>query len=497
MEPVLDHVEPPKSSTPAVSLSELRKLTEKIIEDPINTVQSLDPNKLIEIKRQINPLGTVIPSKKSCAVMSIFNMNEAYRKKLLVTALICFINRLVYEYEPERELKKLQKWNDNANENKMSDAELEERKAKIIATTRAIIGDFMNRHFAFDPDHHVRKAHKPNAVKPDIDAAIERSAALEAKLQERPENMYRFMRNNILYAHSCTEAAQKLLNEINLTLVDPGMPIEDKTAILIRLQMKMTKINGELERIARPLATADIAAAVKIEPPRDVFHHFDRYIHNHYEELREMTDVLYSEQCDIDDIVILYDTFSGENRENDAKLFVEQRESDFKQEPLIVDNCGITLLGPFKQNRDKINYLSKNTQLLREMVEQKELDDKLGADIIKKKMESKKKEEIARLGPDAPELKDYRDAMSTIETLGAKKGMTQKEQEAYAAAIAKKEDMEVPDGAIQTDVFFTDEEGKMRKKKLYTQAEAPLHLTKGSTFVGQYQPVNEYLTNNK
>ena len=78
-----------------------------------------------------------------------------------------------------------------------------------------------------------------------------------------------------------------------------------------------------------------------------------------------------------------------------------------------------------------------------------------------------------------------------MQELGAKKVLSREEKDKLAAALAEKEDAEVPDDAIQVDMFFpTEENGQqvMKKTKFYTQAEAPLHLQEGSQYHEQYQP---------
>ena len=70
--------------------------------------------------------------------------------------------------------------------------------------------------------------------------------------------------------------------------------------------------------------------------------------------------------------------------------------------------------------------------------------------------------------------------------------ITREEQDKLNEARVIKEDIEVPEGAIQIDMFMPtvgeDGETKLERKKFYTQAEAPLHLQEGSAYHDQYQP---------
>lgn len=475
-----------------MDIDEIKALAKKLVENPLENVSQLGIEEIGELKKYINPLGTVVASKKSCSVVSIFNMNEAYRKKLITTALIAFTYRLIEEYEPEAELAKEEKWHKSShNKNKLSDEERQQRRQQIIDTSRMIIREFFNRNFSYDVDKHIRAAHKRQEVQREVDAfkkTREAGDKVEEKISTSPDKAFTFLKNNVLLAQSLLSQVCETMETINTTMIDDSLDIADKKAILMRNQFKLDKLNAEFKKLSEPISKADTVYAVEVNPPTDLFYHFDRFMTNHYEQLREMTDVIYTERADIDDIIINYDSFDGPECVQEAKEFVAQHDGEFKQEPLIIENNGITLLGPFKENKKQINYYNKNTQILRDMTEQVEMDQKLGKDLVDKRVKDKKKKNIEENGPDGAGLAQYREAMSNIERLGGKKGLTQQEQEEYMSSIRVKEDMEVPDDAIQTDVFYTDETGEMKKTKLYTQSEAPLHLQKNSPFAAKYQP---------
>lgn len=475
-----------------MDVEEIKRLARELIENPFDNVDKLDEDKLTEVKKYINPLGTVVASKKSCTVLSVFNMNESYRKKLITTGLIAFVYRLIEEYEPEAELSKEEKWHKSKhNTNKLGEEERSARRKAIIDTSRTIIREFFDRNFSYNVDKHIRGAHKKQEVQRSVDEFRQtrsRGAEVAEKISASPDKVFNFLKSNVLLSQSLLTQITETLTSINTTMIDDSLDFADKKAILMRSQLKLEKLNTEFKKISEPLSKADTLYGLEVNPPADVFYHFDRFMANHYEELRDITDVVYTERADIDDIIINYDSFTDETCVQDAKDFVAQHDGEFKQEPIIIENNGITLLGPFKENKAKINYYNKNTQLLKDMTDQAEVDQRLGKDIIEKRVKDKKKKNIEENGADDAGLAMYRESMGTIDKLGGKKGMTQQEQDEYQRAINIKEDYEVPDGAIQTDVFYTDEAGELKKKKLYTQAEAPLHLQKNSVFTGKYQP---------
>jgi hypothetical protein len=154
---------------------------------------------------------------------------------------------------------------------------------------------------------------------------------------------------------------------------------------------------------------------------------------------------------------------------------------------LTVKNSGITLVGPFKENRERVDYYNKHTEILKRMDEQREQDHKLGQDLVGKKSADQKKKSVAEMGPDDKGIAAYIDVSNTVRELGAKKSMTRKEQEKYYEALREKEAAEVPDDAIAVEVFIPEADG-LRKSIFYTQTEAPLHLQENSEFAEKYQP---------
>jgi hypothetical protein len=299
------------------------------------------------------------------------------------------------------------------------------------------------------------------------------------------------MKDNLLACHQCAVDTTAAIKSAVVALRDPGISTEDTQAILIKKYKQLQEQLIDLKKIVEPVIAADTLAAWKVEPPANLYHQFDRYLSNHYEQIREITSCVYAERPDIEFAVIYYGSFPTAE---DAREHRIQHAGEFRMEPITIENAGVTLLGPFKENRDRIDFYSKNTEIMKQMMDQVEKDHKLGKDIMEKAVKIQKKKNIKEAGPDAPGIKEYIRCVNKVRELGAKDTMTKEErkemEEAVSQAKVIKEDYEVPEDAIQTDVFYNDG-GKMRRKKLYTQAEAPLHLQDGSPYVDSYQPVNK------
>jgi hypothetical protein len=104
------------------------------------------------------------------------------------------------------------------------------------------------------------------------------------------------------------------------------------------------------------------------------------------------------------------------------------------------------------------------------MFEQMEADQKMGTDIMKNRVKNEKAKNIKEFGADDEGLGEYQKAMGVIDNFGSKSVLTQQEKEELAKAQQVKEMHEVPEDAVQVDVFHT-KDGKMVKDKFYTAAD--------------------------
>jgi len=482
---------------------ELRALGAKLASNP-DSVYDLTPEQAIEVRKHLNPLGNVISDKKSYANISLINWTSESMKKLYTTGLIGYVYRTLEEYEPEeeieraeRDLKKRLETSDVADHDNIKREHAEYVK-KLTDTARGIVRRFLNRNFRFNPDHHLRAAHSENSKDPERmpkDEAIRKacdtgvkSTSVEAKLNRDLPKTYEYLRSNMLATYQAAVEATTTLKAVLTTLLDPKISADDKQGILLKRYRQLDALCLDMKKIAEPLQAADTLSAWKVDPPVDVFHQFNRYLTNHYEQLRAVCSALYNEKPDMEYAIIYYNSFKTEDAAREHRV---QHEAEFRTEVLTIENSGVTLVGPSKENRGRVDFYNKNTEVMKRMMEQMETDHKLGKDLMEKQVKKKKKQNIAESGPDAPGLASYSKAVGTLQELGAKQVLTREEKDKLAAAIAEKEDAEVPDDAIQVDMFFpTEENGQqvMKKTKFYTQAEAPLHLQEGSQYHEQYQP---------
>lgn len=485
---------------------ELKALADKIVNDP-SAVYDMTPEEMVEVQKYLNPLGNIVSEEKSYINISLVNWTEKYMRRLLTTGLIGYVYRLQAEYEPEDEIEASRLKMEARLKQCSEPAEIaairaeHDRESKLLTkTARAMVKKFLDRNFNYNPDHHLRASQSENPADPErapraeairnACATAARAEGIEAKLESKPDATFKWMRSGILQSYQAAVEITTLTKRVLNTVLDPNLTADDKQGILLKRYKQMVELTKDMKKIADPLAAADTLLAWKIDPPADVFHQFDRYLTNHYEQIREVCAALYNEKPDIEYAVIFYKSFATEEA---AAQHRNQHESNFRAEVLTIENSGVTLIGPFKENRDRVAFYNKNVEIVKRMMEQMETDHKLGKDLMVKGVKEKKKRNVVTDGPDSAGLRDYSRNMNNMASEGAKKILTREEEEALAKEVQLREDQAVPDNAIQIDMFYpstnADGEATLSKKKFYSQAEAPLHLQEGSEFHDNYQPV--------
>lgn len=507
------------------TVDELKKLTERVLADPL-TVDDLTPEEVVGLRKHMNPLGNIIMTKQLHAVLSIINWRDLYLRRIHMTSLVGFLYRLASEFVPTDELEQ-EKVRYDAECTKIKGgwdagecaAALEtaatvhkSRNELITSTAKGFILKFLNRNFKYDPDRHVRAAasdKKDDPDKPDRDDMIrkrcateEKASEIEAKLVNKPEMVFNYVKSGLVGLRAglteTTDQLSKLLGILEpLTSLFAGTEvapaIDDAIGLISKKFTQIKAARDDVKVLADPFAAADSAAMLKVTPSADVFYNWGRYLDNHYEEVRDTVSALYSEKPDLEFSVILYDAFKTPEA---AKSFLQQHANEFKWGVEHIQNNAVCLLGPFKENRHRVDYYNKNTEVLKMMHDQQEADHKLGKDIMEKQVRVKKRKNIEEAGPDAPGLAAYSRAMNVMSELGSKKIISvdeMRELENAKSTVEKiREDYEVPDDAIQVDVFapVTGPDGtiSLAKNKFYTQAEAPLHMQEGSEYAEIYQP---------
>jgi hypothetical protein len=451
---------------------ELQGLIEKIAEDP-SFIQTLSDAEISAISGRVSVFGIPknVDEKKVYANLSIVNWRRPYLENILMTALIGYLHRLCHEFEPEEELEKIRTKFAGVLASNLTEEEREGIAKKrddeckgVTKAARSVIARFLARHFNYNPDYHIRDATTTSTTDPERVAAQQK---LEQILQTTSQQ-YGEVPNEPAPALAAWQAAKHAEAAIK-TCARNATNLDDR----LILEKSSRELTAQLARLEPQVAPARAAAAATPSPSADVFHHFRRYFDNHYEILQTLTQAYYGIKPDIEFSVKLYDTFTAAEA---AKTHREVNNKTFTTDVITVESNCITLLGPYKENRERIEYYNQHTDILRELENHAKLDSELGRDLLKKQVHRKKAQNTREQGPESANLGKFISAASDAAGKGTRV-LTKDEREKMTELQARIEDSAVPDGAIQMNVFRTeysvDGEARLTRGKLYTQAEAP------------------------
>jgi hypothetical protein len=427
-----------------------------------NLVDNLTDEQVTELRKKFNPYGRTIEGQGKLTCLSITNMSEEYMKKFLMTALIGFVYRQCDEHELDpgeppchmdnyeeftatydtalSDGKNSLEWmrRDNSQhqeDEKRTPSESAERlhHKRIVDRAegfrrRLVVRQFLDTLFQFNPDKHVRSAYSNNPLDP------ERVAPAHVKQKPVKTTKTLIGRNG-----------EKKV--INVKPVENDMSVDEQTK----------RANS---------------ASVKHIPPADVFHRWQYYNDTNYEEIRSATTDLYCVKPDIEFAINPYDQF---NDQESANKFIQKHKNEVIADILTLTNGKWNLTGSFKNNRDRINYYNDKTVVIEEMFKQMEQDKKLGADLMRKRVERLKKKNVDEYGQEPKEFKQYRkDHVSAFESMGAENVLRDENKSTKTDDVTFKNHEDCPYDAVQVDVINMSNGGlNVKRSEFFTQAESP------------------------
>lgn len=280
---------------------------------------------------------------------------------------------------------------------------------------------------------------------------------IELATYESAETVYRQARvasGNIAQSYRLISEEMKQIQDSPMVVEKTRQRLNQLEDTRQLLQKCRTRVDGAADILGPYVAARsclEVRNVLQIAPPADVFYHFGRYIDSHYEVLRILTNVIYQIAPGIENIVIYYDTFDELEK---AKEYIRVHEAEFRADPKIIENGGVTILGPFRENRENVDFYNRNTEALRLMMEQVSRDHQLGKDLTKKKIVSAKRKNIREAGPDdAAGLERYIGARGIISQFGKKPSLSREEREQLIRAEQTRAELETPDGALAMRVL--------------------------------------------
>lgn len=153
------------------------------------------------------------------------------------------------------------------------------------------------------------------------------------------------------------------------------------------------------------LKNLDDSEVPKRLPPMDTFQRWKRYEHANYEAIRQITDDLYGEKAYLDACFMPYGV--SFKTLADAKSYIRKYKREFGLEVHVAKAWNWTFLEAWRGNREKLMLDDEKLAILKGIIENQQEEEKLGRDMLKKRVEKEKRKNIKEAGPDDPGLAKY------------------------------------------------------------------------------------------
>lgn len=505
---------------------------EKILQADDSDVKELR-EQIMDARRKLNPYSVDIKDcDQGSLIFSAINMQRDYLIKLITTSMVAFLRRSANEWMVPPSVPVVDVADYLRDPSLIDPIESVDGRAlpkenleahefnKRMMIKRAVIVEFLEYLFGYDPDRHARPGYKPNYKDPERRPILTPSAEIAVLLEKKRTEKSR--RANVTEKKEAAELYAKFQEEKKkaaegVALEKPcirevirtikgrdGKPMKVKRTIkCTETEFKLAQLKHDdpedpdnikvlrMDKKVIPMGDPDyndyfdrrnqardqsLHDNVRdLIPPADFFYRFNVYLDKHYEQLLEATRDLYHEKPDFDMSILPYKHFvdGKEDPETREKLSIDEQVKRFRHAHARDINFGInevrfgkwTMIAPYKQNRDRVEYFGANMAIFEEMFKMKAAERNLAKDMMDKGVERKRKELEKTHGKRDPEFeKNY--GVIGSENL-SKYGVDK---------ISEEEEDQLLDelDAIKVGIFRISQGGrKLDVDKLYTKSEAP------------------------
>jgi hypothetical protein len=225
--------------------------------------------------------------------------------------------------------------------------------------------------------------------------------------------------------------------------------------------------------------------------PADTFHRWRHYEEVNYDKYRKLTEEIYLIKANMDYVIDVYDCFETIE---DAKSFQKMYQDQFIHDVITVKMNAWVFLASWAENKEKVDFFNKNTEILEQILQQVEKDQKTGNDLLKKRMTTTKRANVRKYGPSHKKIEsvfnkalDESDKLIDEESANALNKMDNPylpknwNDLPKAATLLGEESLvrdddtsNVPKGAVEVELFTVSPDGtELKKSKIYTEAAAP------------------------
>lgn len=397
--------------------------------------------------KKINPYGVVIPDNEinlehtdaddmPSFSMSYTNYRMEFCQNYATCANIAFLFRMLIEYEVPAEVPTFE-IEDFMNDPTIADPPAmitDERLLRLYAENkeamaeRVVIYKFLKSVYGYDPDKHVRSSYKSNKKDPS---------------RRRPK----------------TKEAKRAVDSRNCIRKEPVHDYEGTSAD----QDYDVKNDCPVEK-----------ECFNTIPAVEYFTRVNRFRDEHHEPLLQVTKDLYGSDPDVDFAICIYDKHKNKK---EGKEFRVAHEKDVIASIINIDQNRWAMLGPYRQNRQKVELYNSHTEVLKQMADKREQDEPIATDIMKKQVKNKKAANIAEAGPDDPGFRKWvRENKPDIARMGATHITDDVDDDKKSGDH---------DDQVEVNVFNLQDGGRtMKVHKIYNPVEAPVGMPDDSAHPG-------------
>lgn len=430
-------------------MTELETNPDKINEIDEDMVSKMTDDQVNELYKKVSPYGRTIEGSNKVVCMSVTNLRDDYLRKFHMTALVGFMYRMSEEYLTEDYT-----------------SEVFVRRIRFGAPR----SDFRDEDFItlkrFYNDtkflKHYTNPNFPVTQLTNLDEMFGRLGDTEDFVCIFEESDEQFnLRKKILQNEydSLKKAKRSHIKEFldSIFEFNPDKHVRRAKERLVKADL----MTGLVENTT--------------EIPLDTFHRYKYYTDVNYEKIMNTVSVLYSAQPDMHYAVNPYEVFEDSDKETaqqKADAFINKHQRNVITDILCLTTGKWNLIGPFSKNRERVNFLNDNTKVIEDIFKQIEVDAELGADLMKKRVLIKKKENTNREGAIHPNFLAYSKENISAASASASEVSADKIKHAEELRTDLKQVSE--NDALEVKVITLDPaKGTASTSYFHTEAEAP------------------------
>lgn len=430
-----------------------------LLEEAINDEKRLEENlmnmtaeELEELLRQAQPyksLGTAAPTKQ--VLCSVSNLREVYLKKFLMTGLSKYLQQMATEWTIEDE--------DLVSPPLKEDFEVERpaefNEEDITQRTNIYLNLLEKKYKQIFPNDGLVNYE-------DMELKLSEDDLLDINVE-----------TNNKFKELITPV--KTLNQIAFNEAIEGaikdQSDEEKKVISRFINRLFVFDSNEHEQEGKHEIVDDPEREEEtkfVAPPNDTFVRFDKYLSINHDNIRELTKNLYNVKPDLEHAMIVYDIVDNQA---EAEKWIAKNGSVSKFDIISFNLNTWTLLGDFKQNRERIEYYNKHNQIIKKMLEQAEKDNVLGEDMLKKRVKTQKIKSTKVFGKDDDKLKAYQD-LAGVKIENLEDGNVQVTTEALVdskGTLHKTDEDGDPVDLVEVPIIEIKSDGTVEKSKFFTE----------------------------